>query len=731
MTKTLFLLLPGLMAATCLDAQWERIHPSSDFVRSFQKAVIPPGSSDYLAVGYDLAVSSDQGQHWDGHSFQLPVVPPIEGYDLKFVNADTAFLACRNQIFKTTDKGKNWALLLDLAPSHGNYISSAWFRSLFFLNASQGYAVGDFEKIFRTSDGGATWDTLSWSSLTAPYVRYTSVAFLNESVGYIAGHRVDNILMNFNFTEFVMKTTDGGLNWTEATVPVVGDFRTLVMQFVSADTCFVHLKDTQGDDQLFNSSDGGATWIPVTPPLRKIYAAQWMDDRTGLAYGRDANYEYRLYRTENSGDLWESVSMPVFDNQIRDVIRDFAFGGGGNGFAVGDGGNIMVTTDKGKTWQSRNEAYPNFFTVNFPSQNTAYASSAKGFFKSEDGGQNWLFRQGSDSLQIADMEFTDETDGYFYGFRNYYYRVGNGGDVVQPLQLPRLFLSFSKMIVHNDTLHAAGPTIAPLGNVWMTSGNGGTSWDVTELTVSETVVDIDIAAKTFFLATTNAVLKSDDKGNSWAAILNLQTDYVQHIEFIHPQLGLVFLSSGKVLFTEDQGLTWLDVEAFGAETYIKDFLVVDNTLLFAYGSKTGNGHTLGAIWRSSDSGRHWQEENLPLVIDLGITDMDIVGERLFASGGFGIVLRMDLPPVSTGSQEPSEKPELTLYPIPATDHLVFEVPEDIRVQSVRIIGAGGRIFADFAADRDRRVCTDHLPPGLYVLRVQTDQGVLIKRFSKV
>ncbi|MBV6441563.1 MAG: Ycf48-like protein [Saprospiraceae bacterium] len=719
------------MAATCLDAQWERIHPSSDFVRSFQKAVIPPGSSDYLAVGYDLAVSSDQGQHWDGHSFQLPVVPPIEGYDLKFVNADTAFLACRNQIFKTTDKGKNWALLLDLAPSHGNYISSAWFRSLFFLNASQGYAVGDFEKIFRTSDGGTTWDTLSWSSLTAPYVRYTSVAFLNESVGYIAGHRVDNILMNFNFTEFVMKTTDGGLNWTEATVPVVGDFRTLVMQFVSADTCFVHLKDTQGDDQLFNSSDGGATWIPVTPPLRKIYAAQWMDDRTGLAYGRDANYEYRLYRTENSGDLWESVSMPVFDNQIRDVIRDFAFGGGGNGFAVGDGGNIMVTTDKGKTWQSRNEAYPNFFTMRFPSKTTAFASSAKGFFRSEDGGQTWLFQEGSDSLQIADMEFTNETDGYFYGFRNYYYRVGDGGDVVQPLQLPRLFLSFSKMIVRNGSLHAAGPTIAPLGNVWMTSADGGTNWAVTELAVSEPVVDIDIAGNTFFLATTNAVLKSDDKGNSWAAILNLQTDYVQHIEFIHPQLGLVFLSSGKVLFTEDQGLTWLDVEVFGAETYIRDFLVVNDTLLFAYGSKTGNGHTLGAIWRSTDSGRHWKEEVLPLAIDLGITDMDIVGERLFASGGFGIVLQTDLPPVSTGAQEPSEKPELTLYPVPATDHLVFEVPEDIRVQSVRIIGAGGRIFADFAADRDRRVCTDHLPPGLYVLRVQTDQGVLIKRFSKV
>lgn len=729
MTKTLFCTLLACAAWAQADAQWERIHPTSDLFRSFHKAVIPPGSTGYFALGHELAVSANEGQHWEKPNFQLPVAPPFEGYDIAFVNADTAFLSCRNQVFKTTDRGQNWTLLLNLDPSNGNYQSSAWFRALHFLNPLEGYAVGDFEKIFKTTDGGATWDTLSWTAATAPYVRYTDVVFLDKMVGYVAGHEVDNILMNFDFTEFVLKTTDGGQTWSKTVVPVIGDYRTLLLQFTNADTCFVHFKDTQGHDQMWNSADGGDSWLPRTPPLDKIYATCWVDGLTGLAYGRDFSYEYHLFRTEDGGAYWAPVEMPVFDNQMRDVIREFAFSGN-RGFAVGDGGNLMTSADKGKTWESRNKAFPNFFSLDFPSENIAYASGSKGFFKSDDGGENWSFRENSDSLTVADMEFKDNANGYFYGFRNLYYRISEGGDSARLLHLPRFFVSFSKMIVRGDSLHAAGPTVAPTGNVWLRSADGGANWDVLEIDETAPIVDIDIAGNTYLLATTAVLKKSEDVGNTWTTLLTPQNDYIQLMEFITPSRGLVFLSSGKVLFTEDQGISWAETGPFSSETILKDFLVADDTLVFAYGTRQWNGYTLGTIWRSTDGGKTWAEENLPVTVDIGITDMDVAGQYLYATGGYGLVFRQKRLPQSTGAEEPDFSAVLKLYPVPADDYLMFELPEEYPVLSVRVIGADGRVFSQPDATSERRIPIQHLPQGVYFLAVQTDAGVFLKQFYK-
>lgn len=90
-------------------------------------------------------------------------------------------------ILKTTDGGTTWDEIYD-EPSH-------WLASIYFTDASTGYAVGDSGTILKTTNGGTNWITQNTGSLK--YLR--SVYFTNADTGYVVGD---------SGTIFI--TTDGG-----------------------------------------------------------------------------------------------------------------------------------------------------------------------------------------------------------------------------------------------------------------------------------------------------------------------------------------------------------------------------------------------------------------------------------------------------------------------------------------------------------------------------------------
>lgn len=85
-------------------------------------------------------------------------------------------------IIKTVDGGKNWSVV--------NVPSTSNLHKLFFVDESYGFAVGTDYKLYRTADGGATWDVFSHSGIKAVYFHDKNNGFCVNEYGEV-GHTTD------------------------------------------------------------------------------------------------------------------------------------------------------------------------------------------------------------------------------------------------------------------------------------------------------------------------------------------------------------------------------------------------------------------------------------------------------------------------------------------------------------------------------------------------------------
>ena len=165
-----------------------------------------------------------------------------------FIDADTGFAGgsgnTMRTIIKTTDGGNNW----DLIYSEESYT----VRSIFFINNSLGYAVGDGFNILKTTDGGAVWNT--YDEEISENKR--SIFFINDDTGYIA---IGNVFGYDLETYKILKTTDSGNNWIEILSGVNTYLKSIY--FINSDVGFA----VGGHGAIFKTSTGGV--IPINQEL--------------------------------------------------------------------------------------------------------------------------------------------------------------------------------------------------------------------------------------------------------------------------------------------------------------------------------------------------------------------------------------------------------------------------------------------------------------------------------
>ena len=77
------------------------------------------------------------------------------------------------------------------------------YQGVYFVTPSKGFVVGYSPWIYRTKNGGKTWDSTLADATENSSLQLFSLFFLNETVGYAAG-----------LHGFILKTVDGGDHWT-------------------------------------------------------------------------------------------------------------------------------------------------------------------------------------------------------------------------------------------------------------------------------------------------------------------------------------------------------------------------------------------------------------------------------------------------------------------------------------------------------------------------------------
>lgn len=142
-----------------------------------------------FAAGNDALIifTSDGGNTWQPRANGTNSLQDI--YKLSFVSPQLGFAALSENpyhgILKTTDGGNSW---------EKDTIGLNMPFSIFFTDASTGYAVGSFNHIWKTTNGGEDWTGLDSSNGGT----YNDVFFPAPGTGYVIGEQ-----------GVILKTTDG------------------------------------------------------------------------------------------------------------------------------------------------------------------------------------------------------------------------------------------------------------------------------------------------------------------------------------------------------------------------------------------------------------------------------------------------------------------------------------------------------------------------------------------
>jgi photosystem II stability/assembly factor-like uncharacterized protein len=317
---------------------------------------------------------------------------------------------------------QGWAALDGSPLSPGN----ARHDDLFFLDALNGWLINTRSEVYRTRDGGSSWDRLT--RLVEGTVFLRCVGFASLDKGWA-----------------------GNINATQGTIPP--------------------------DSSLFETEDGGRTWANIStriagPPVVGLCGMRVLGPRTVVAVGR-WNGPAVFVKTTDGGRTWSSRSLDSLASGLVDVFffneqDGFAVGGLGVSIAEADQRAsrtvILATSDGGETWQTRYTSAAAgqwAWKIDFPSDRVGYVTtegpSAEGvILKTDDGGATWRPIVVAPGAAFQGVGFVTPSMGWVASFPTLY-ATSDGGASWSSL---RFGTRINRMRVLNDGLvYACGDRV--------------------------------------------------------------------------------------------------------------------------------------------------------------------------------------------------------------------------------------------------------------------------------
>jgi photosystem II stability/assembly factor-like uncharacterized protein len=304
-------------------------------------------------VGYGgkILETTNAGLTWTAHESGTELAL----YAVRFTDEQHGWISGQEGlILHTEDGGKTWtkqesnAIYVD--PREPDNKQPLYLFGLWALDNDHAWAVGDRSILTSTSDGGKTWtakkvpmelDTSGGESLASADPIFYDVRFMDAQHGWIVG-------------EFgkIMRTDDGGATWKEqerslmegAGIFDLLDIPTLFGVYAKSPTEAVgsglegHIaRTTDGQHWAYDPVEVD---VPLLDPLFRIVE---QEDGTGWAVGAAGEV---LHRAPGES-AWKRAKL---GQDVLTWLRGISFSDPQNGWMVGGFGLVYRTTDGGKSW---------------------------------------------------------------------------------------------------------------------------------------------------------------------------------------------------------------------------------------------------------------------------------------------------------------------------------------------------------------------------------------------
>ena len=291
--------------------------------------------------------------------------------DVWFVDADNGW-ACGSVkgsaageggfIINTRDGGKTWKLQLGDPHSGTRAVST-----LFFLDATHGWATQFGSKLLRTTDG-ENWEPVG------DFSPGWGFAFVSPQKGFhVDGSRL-------------MMTTDGGVSWKDHYV------------------CHAKVEV----DGLPHEEDCSLQAVTFPTPTIGYAVSSEVSDKSSV-----------VVKTTDGGDTW---NVAAFIPQSTALDRSLGFSDQSTVFLKTYQGKLMGTSDGSKTWHGVAASLPGGRPRIQFANPTGWIIEGKSWSYTTDGGKHWLSRDMPFPTDVEEFSLPRSNRGYVVGDHGMIYR---------------------------------------------------------------------------------------------------------------------------------------------------------------------------------------------------------------------------------------------------------------------------------------------------------------------
>jgi len=477
-------------------------------------------------------------------------------------------------------------------------------NDIYVFDEGKAAAIGDFGTIIGINNFGSDFNVTHNSG--GSNANLHSIFFINPDTGWAAG----TSYLNYEICSVVLKTIDGGCNWSLCFENSEYEFKDIY--FIDSSIGYMVCNTVvwwgfAGSAFVFKTIDGGLTWALLSESLADGFynSLYFLSADTGWAvggYGDDEDFYGWISKTIDGGQTWSK------NQKGNGSFESVHFTNSNTGWIVGLGG-CFSTTDQGISWHDfvlTNMHNPN--EVYFVDQNNGWILDQKWYsdilhteiWRTVDTGSTWTKLPVDSTLHISSIDFVDTKHGWGTGPAGSMCFTNDGGESWSAVSNSVIFDWIETIQFYNSQI---GWLLG--GDKILKTYNGGTSWDNLTWGTYFGLNDLNFINEKIGWAVTGLglVLNTVDGGNTWEVQYENRADEFGAVSFVDSLYGWLLEEDGKIYNTINGGVNW-DIQFNKDYSFHSVYFCNKN-----YGWVTGvKPDQRGLLLKTSNGGITWTEQ---------------------------------------------------------------------------------------------------------------------------
>lgn len=679
-----------------------------------------PNISGYPKTGEGVYKTIDGGITWEHLGptevgvVSTIIVDPLSSETIYMSSMGTPYYESDDRgIYKSMDGGETWEQKLFLADSAGiSYMvmhptmpdtlyAAGWDR---IRSNTKSIVSGNHSRIYRSYDGGTSWDTLA-GGLPQEYMSRAAIDISISDPSVLYASFVDDANMNFYG---VYRSQNNGDTWTDMTdsnlVGALGGFGWYfgMIRIDPSDDSFVSL----GGVELHSTNNNGNLWYQSTPNwwLYEVHA-----DMHDMKYASNGDIylatDGGLYRSEDDMLSWDYISYIPITQFYRIAVNPHlteVYSGGAQ-----DNGTTEGNYEDLEAWP-RIYGGDGFQSIYDPEEEEIfYTTTQNGNFHKYDFGSWNSFNEGIDNED----------------------RVSWDAPLIMSAFDSDIFYTGTSKVYKSD------------GSFWTAISddlNGPLDYYPANRYVITTIAESPLNEDVVYAGTSDGkVWVTENGGADWADISSALPDrYVTNIKASSFLEGMVYITLsgykdgddvGHVYRSDDYGQTWESIAGDLADFGLNHIEILNNnsdSILFVASD--------GGVYYSINYGVNWERagDNMPIILVFDI-EIDYDANRLVA-GTFSRSMQSlsldSLLDFSTAIKEYA-KPSFTIYPNPVMDELNVRLNVNNSDVNWHILDLNGKEI-ESGRHTGNAINVSSLSSGVYFIAIESNTSIEIKKWIK-